>query len=225
MAKVSSVWQQVQVSARRLNLSVLQSGLATWALVLLTSAALLLWNWKLVLATGVGVTMMALVYVLQSWDWRLHWSDIRRFLSGPNRQLVLSVGTGAMATLTTYIAVSIWTDAQSRWLASGAILQGLATLAVLLLLVWEIINRHAQQDDEEISRLLSDLTETDPLKRLIAVRQLHRFVRRIPLNADQRQTLSDSFRMLLGRESEETVREAVFESLEVMETQSLGRGR
>ncbi len=188
------------------------------------SAALLVWNWKLVLATGVGVAVMVLVYLLQSWDWRLHWSDLRRFLSGPNRQLVLAVGTGSMATLTTYIAISIWTDAQSRWLASGAILQGLATLAVLLLLVWEVISRHQQQDDDELNRLLSDLTEADDLKRLIAVRQLIRFVRRTPLNLDQSQTLRDSFRLLLGRESEPTVREAVFESLEVIEIQHLGKG-
>jgi len=54
----------------------------------------------------------------------VRWSDIRRFLNGSNRQLTLAAVSGGIATLSTYMAASIWID-YSPWIAAGAILQGL----------------------------------------------------------------------------------------------------
>jgi len=52
---------------------------------------------------------MVLVYSMQEWDWQVRWSDIRRFLN-VNRQLTLAAVSGGIATLSTYMAASIWID-------------------------------------------------------------------------------------------------------------------
>ena len=86
---------------------------------------------------------MLLAYLMQEWDCQIYGSSLRRFFSGFNRQLTLAVGSGGIATLSTYMAVSIWVDSDSPWIAAGAILQGFGTLATLILLVWQIINTQA----------------------------------------------------------------------------------
>jgi len=87
---------------------------------------------------------MVLVYSMQEWDWQVRWSDIRRFLNGS--PVNLAAVSGGIATLSTYMAASIWIDSDSPWIAAGAILQGLGTLATLILLVWQIISWQASRE-------------------------------------------------------------------------------
>jgi hypothetical protein len=132
-------------------------------------------EWKLLLATGAGVLVMLMVYLMQEWDWQRYWSSLRRYFTGSNQQLTLAVGSGGIATLSTYMAVSIWIDSDSSWIATGAILQGFGTLATLILLVWQILSRQAGRNAVNRDQMLHDLTDGDPLKRLLAVRQLTRW--------------------------------------------------
>lgn len=178
--------------------------------------AMLMWNWKLLLATGVGVGIMVLVYSMQYWRFSLRWSDLQRWLNGPNRQLTLAVASGVIATLTTYMAATVWSDSDSAWLAAGSILQGLGTLLTIILLVWQIVNFYTQQQESKFDELLVKLTHTDPLERLIAVRQVSKLVTRDRIDSMQ-QTTMQCLQLLLLRETETVIREAVLDSLQALE--------
>jgi type II secretory pathway component PulF len=179
--------------------------------------AMLLWNWKLLLAIVVGVGIMVLVYSMQRWNWRSHWSKIRKLFNSPNRRLALSVTSGGIATFSTYMAAAIWVDSNSRWIAAGAILQALGTLLTIILLVWQIVSFYSIREEEQLDRLLLTLTEQDPLKRLIAVRRLTKFVNNSRIDSSVKQNIIECLRLLISREEEVMVREAAFESLQALD--------
>lgn len=180
--------------------------------------AMLLWNWKLLLALLAGVGVMLFVYSMQEWNWQQRWSEIQKFLNCPNRRLVLAVSSGGIATVSTYMAAAIWVDSQSHWIAAGAIVQGLATILILILLVWQIVNFYGNRQEDNFERLLVKLTEQDPLKRLIAIRQLTKAIARKKIDATAQQDVVRCLQLLLTQEEEAVVREAAFESLQALDT-------
>lgn len=195
-----------------------------WLLSLTVAVAMLFWNWKLLVATCVGVFVMLFVYWMQESDWQVPWSKIRSFLNNSNRQLTLAVGSGGIATLSTYMTASIWVDSDSHWIAAGATLQGLGTLTTLILLVWQIVSWQTSREEAQINDLLTDLTNVDPLKRLIAVRQLTRLVTRT--HDYNHTTVAEYLRLLLSKEPESIIQEAVFDSLQALDkVQPLSPGR
>ncbi|OUL18841.1 armadillo-type fold-containing protein [Nostoc sp. RF31YmG] len=183
--------------------------------------AMLLWNWKLLLALLIGVGVMLSVYSMQKWDWQQRWSKMQRFFNGPNRKLVLAVSTGGIATFTTYIAAAIWFDSNSPWIATGVIVQGLGTVLTLILLVCQIVNFYGTREEDHFDRLLNNLTESDPLKRLIAVRQLTKLIGRKRVDASVQQNVVQCLQLLLTREEEAVIREAAFESLQILDSSQI----
>ncbi|MBD2021996.1 hypothetical protein H6F43_17595 [Leptolyngbya sp. FACHB-36] len=188
-----------------------------WLLLTLGSVALLYWNGRLVLATGAGVAIMMLIYVMHDWKLDLPLANVRKFLSGWNQPVSLAIGGGGLAALTTYLAASVWLESDSHWVASGAILQGVGTLAVLLLLVWQQVSRQTERKQQNLQRAISDLTHEDALQRLIAVRQLITTVPDMRDNPLQRRTIVDCFRLLISREEDPIVREAVMDGLQMID--------
>jgi hypothetical protein len=193
------------------------SGPGGWLLVATGAVAMLYWNGRLVLATGMGVGVMLLVYLMQDWKTDLPWAEIRRFLERWNQPLLLSVGAGAFATLSTYMAASIWMDAESPWIATGGILQGLGTLVVLFLLIGQRLERQVSRPTAQLDQALSELSHDDPLRRLIAVRQLIHTVPDLKQNRNQQWEIADCFRLMLSREQEPIVREALMEGLQTLD--------
>jgi len=193
------------------------SGMGGWVLVTAGAAGLLYWNGRLVLATGAGVAVMMLIYLLHDWKLELPWAELRKFLDSCNQPFVLAVAGGGVATLTTYLAASIWMESESHWIASGAILQGAGTLAVLVLLIWQNLSRQANRDRVAYNQLLADLTHDDSLKRLIAVRQLAATVPDRNSDPVRRREVADYFRLMLNREAEPLIREAVLDGLHLIE--------
>ena len=189
-------------------------GALCWMLSLLAIVTLWIWNWQLFLATGIGISVMVLVYLAHDWNWQAPLFMLRQFLNGPHRQLILAVSSGCLATLTAYIAASVWTNSQSGWVAAGAILQGLVTIGILFLLLWNLLQHQVNSDRKLFTCLLADLTAVDPLKRLIAVRQLSHLAIDPACQPNDRVTITDSFRLLLERESEVVVQDAVWEGLQ-----------
>lgn len=187
-----------------------------WLLSLTIAVAMLFWNWKLLVATCVGVLVMVLVYWMQEWDWEVPWADIRSSLHNSNLQLTLAASSGGIATFTTYMTASIWVDSKSHWIATGAILQGLGTIATLILLIWQIVSWQKSREEAQMDDLLTDLTDPDPLKRLIAVRHLTRLVTRTR-DSVQHKTVAEYLRLLLSREQESVIQEAVFDSLQALD--------
>ena len=225
MAQASSWWQQIvkqlfgssslpEFKSRAFqSLSSQYSGaLGFWLLGLSVALAMLICNWKLLLATSIGLLVMWLVWKLQACNWQLYWATLRRIFGGANRQLTIAVGSGGLATLSTYTAVSIGVDTDSPWIATGAMLQGLGTLAILVLLVWQMIGRQVFPNQAKLDRILADLTAADPLKRLIAVRHLTRLMKKY--DEMQQQAIADYFRLMLNQEQESIIRAAVLDGLE-----------
>ncbi len=184
-------------------------------------ACLFLWNWKLVLATVAGVGLMLLVYLLQGWNWQVYWWSWRRFFTGSNRKLTIAVGSGGIAAFTTYLAASLWANSSNRWLATSNILQGFGTLITLVLLLWHVLTHQTRRDDIQFEDLTTDLTAKEPLKQLIAVRQLTQLVSNNRLSKGERDRLLEYFRLMLSQEQEPVIRNAILHSLQMWETQEL----
>ncbi|MBD2353168.1 armadillo-type fold-containing protein [Tolypothrix sp. FACHB-123] len=180
--------------------------------------AMLLWNWKLLLALLIGIGVMLSVYSMQKWDWQKRWSQMQGFVNAPNRQLILAVSSGGIATFTTYIAAAIWFDSNNPWIAAGVIFQGLGTLLTLMLLVSQIVNFYGIRQEDQCDRLLDNLTQPDSLKRLVAVRQLTKLVSRKRVDAGVKQNVIECLQLLLTQEEEAVIREAAFESLQTLDS-------
>lgn len=188
-----------------------------WLLAATTLSVLLAWNWQLVLATAAGIGSMALAYYLLEWDWQAWRTRWQHFFQGSQGKLSLAVGSGGLAALSTYIAAAIWSESENRWLAVGTILQGLATIATLLLLAWYAFSQGERQDEDKFERLLTGLTADGALDRLMAVRQLTSFANKTPRPAVYQVQLQEYFRLMLAKEVEPAVCEALLDSLQSWE--------
>lgn len=204
-----------------------------WLFGLAGIAALWIWNGKLLMATSTGVLVMLAVYSLQARKWQRLRSKLSHVFSGSNRHITLAVSTGSFATLSTYIAVSLWMESENHWMATAAILQGLGTMATLSLLVWHVFSRQSSRDERTFDNLVADLTHADSLKRLIAVRQLTRLLAgdssgvAIASRSDssQQRAALDYFRLMLSRETEPLVRDALLDGLQALDApKQLGSG-
>ncbi|WP_293347028.1 MULTISPECIES: hypothetical protein [unclassified Microcoleus] len=181
------------------------------------------WNSQLLLSTGLGIAAMMLVYRGQSGEWQLLRSKAEQFWEGPNRRLVLAVGAGGIATLGAYMSLAIWEDSESHWMALSLILQNFGTIAIAGLLLRQALSLGSSKDEDEaaLDRILGDLTDADPVKRLIAVRQMTDLVDRGGFNRvtsvkswGARARAAECFRLMLSREPEAIVRNALLEGLQ-----------
>ncbi|MDJ0555924.1 MAG: hypothetical protein QNJ68_16080 [Microcoleaceae cyanobacterium MO_207.B10] len=214
-----------------------------WLLVIAIVGAWACLNNKLLLSTSLGILVMVLVYRMQEWDWQVFSREFYRFWAGWNRKFSLAVGCGGLATLTAYTTVSIWVDSQQPLIASGLILQNLGIFAVIGLLVWQMISQRTDRQQTQLEKCLTDLTDADPIKRLIAVRQITRSLNHYKLNkidsiANQnflpssskarmitpvkgsfvtQSQIVDCFHLMLSRESEPIIRNAVLDGLQVLD--------
>jgi hypothetical protein len=229
MAKASFSWQQLinqsphwwllefkTGSQKQRNFQVFSGpgGILSFLTVIV---AMLLWNWKLLLALVAGVGVMLLVYSMQKWDWQRHLSEIWQLLNSPNSRLALAVGSGGMATLSTYMAAAIWVESDNSWIAAGAIFQGFATLLILVLLMWQILSFYGHKEQNNLEQLLVNLTATDPLKRLIAIRRLTKIIASEKVDSQVQQEVVQCLQLLLTQEAETIVRDAALDSLQVWE--------
>jgi hypothetical protein len=167
---------------------------------------MLLWNWKIVLATSIGIAIMIVIHTLQTSDLAAYWHLARGFLSGSNRKLAIAVLGGGLASLTTYLAACIWSDLENRWVATGSILQGLGTLVIMGLLSWHILLQNNRSDEIKVEKYLEDLAHPDPLKRLIALRFLAKC-------QNLNYPLIDYYRLMLTQETQPIVKEALLDIL------------
>ncbi|MBE9188477.1 hypothetical protein IQ270_28550 [Microcoleus sp. LEGE 07076] len=206
-----------------------------WVALVTLGAVWGLWNSQLLFSTGVGIAAMILVYRGKSREWQLLRSLVEQFWESPNRRFVLAVGSGGIATLGAYMSLAIWADSESHWMAVSAILQNLGTIAIAGLLLQQALSWGVSKDEAALDRILADLTDADPVKRLIAVRQMTDLVNNsgfgrrssvksllakpAPRGTWPRKTIAltraaECFRLMLSREPEALVRNAILEGLQ-----------
>lgn len=233
MAKASSRWQQlthvVQASLAELQLGA-ESPLSLerfskangWVLLLPLALLLLFLHWKLLLAILLGAFTMAVVYLWQEQSWQPQWTQLLKRISTANQRVLIAIGSGSLATLSSYLAIAIWSETNSPWVATGALLQGLGTLITMLLVVFHVLQPTSNDAASSFEQILTDLTHPDRVKRLIAVRQLQRLATVSTLDPLQQKTAVDCLRLLASREREPILRAAIFDSLQAVDqTQQL----
>jgi hypothetical protein len=196
---------------------------ARWALIGAGATCLLAWNGRLVVSTGAGLGMLWLAYTIKDSHWRAAIADLVNALEGLNQRLLLSVLSGMGATFGTYVALSIWLDTQNHWLATGMIVQGTATMGALGLLLWQNWGRWQlgakPQPVFDLAQCLGDLTQADPLKRLIAIRQINAQIPHLP---HEQAHIAEYFRILLSRETDAVICEALLAGMQLLsQSQSL----
>lgn len=165
---------------------------------------MLLWNWPIVIATTLGVGIMTMVYFLQSYA--IPWQIFQQLIQGPNKKLIIASTSGGFAALTTYISTLIWTSSKNPWLAAGTIMQGLGTITLISLVSWLIFSRKDNVHNNKSDDYIEDLTNSDPLKRLIAVHYLAK-------HSHTQYPLKQYYRLMLARENNPTVKSALLEKL------------
>jgi len=173
-----------------------------YSLAVLFSTYMLLWNWQIVLATTAGVGIMVTMYVLQTSP--AAWKIWQNCLSGLNRKLVISVVSGGIAAIATFCVTLLWSDSEKHWLALVGILQGLGTLLVIFLLGWQIWDKDSKRN--VFDSYLTDLTHSDPLRRIIAIRNLATL-------HDSRHPIQEYYRIMLTRENDTIVKKTLLEVL------------
>lgn len=193
----------------------------TRSLLILSIIIFWCWNWKLLLAIVVGIGLMLSVYLAQSSYWRRYWSIFKRLFTGYNRRLTLAVSSGSLGAFITYMTASIWADTENRWLATGSILQGLGTLTTLFLLGWHLWGKQSHQQETKFNELSEDLAAPDPLKRLMAVRQLTTLVLSNKLPAKYYGWLIEYYHLMLSQSQEKLVREALLDALQALDVNFL----
>lgn len=195
-----------------------------WLLVTGGAIGLLFWNGRLVIATGAGVAVMLLVYLMQDGVWKSPRSEVQKFLQGWNQSFLLAAVSGCATTFGIYLAASLWAEVGSPWIATGMLLQQMTTIAALGLLVWQMANRQESRPTTRFNQILDDLTHCDPLKRLIAVRRMTEAIEQH--NRAQKRQISDYLRVMLSREENSIVRDALLEGLQTLDvTRSLAASK
>lgn len=184
---------------------------------------MLLWHWKLFLATGSGISVMALVYLMQEGTWQHYWQEWSQMWRGANRQLAVAAGSGAIASISCYLAIAIYLNSADPWEATGKLIQGGSTVGIFFLLLWQMLHTRNSPNsnldrESKYQRALNHLVAPEPLKRLIALQQIATLALNQELSALQHSQGADCIRLLLSLEAEPAVREAGLTALQALDT-------
>ncbi len=178
---------------------------------------MLAWDPKLVTATFMGMGLMGVVYWGQTAKWQSRWLYFYEFSQSFQGKLAIAVISGGLGTIGSYIALYIWSHAQNRWLATGLILQAIGTFLTLGLLSWQLFDKPRKKQEHQYHEWVSQLTDSNDLKRLIAVENFSHLLEQQRLNPTQIQQLFGYFRLMLKQENNAMVRQAMLRCFQRLE--------
>ena len=225
MSKARSSWQQIFSTLILLLKDKKLRKIRGWALCSLVFALMWWFNWKLFLATLVGMGLMSWSYLLKNSYWQRYCQQWQSWLTGSNSQLILAVVSGATGAFCTYLAASVWTDTENQWLATGAILQVMTSLLILALLLWSWWHPKNHAIEAKLDQLLADLSHSDSLKRLVAIRQLTRLLVSNRLSAEHYWQSIEYYRLMLSQPQVPVVKNALLDSLDILGEEQLLRAK
>lgn len=180
------------------------------------------WNSRLLFSTCGGVGAVALIYRLPQLNWQLYGLTIRQRLARANPRWSKAIAGGVATTLLLYGMASVWATAETPWMGISTMVQDFGAIAIVGLLIGHFLERRRQQLETSRQVWLRELTAEDPLKRLIAVRELTADADRNASRFRQRSRshLKDYLRLMLDRESDSCVRAAIVEGLQQLEPEA-----
>jgi hypothetical protein len=196
------------------------------ALASVGTLLLLAWNAQLVVSTGAGIGTMLLMYLVQDEEWRDRRlpkvsEQVQSQMESWNRPFVWSAIAGGSAAFLSYLALAAWFETDAHWLATGILLQGLMMAGMLGLGIRQALGLNGQTNGRSfdpgektvaIGEWVQMLSHPDATARLLAVRELTA----IGLSGSlvQKKQVLEYFQLFLGQESEEMVKDAVWEGFE-----------
>jgi hypothetical protein len=204
-----------QSSRRSLErLDHIHNGTSVGTVICVGAIALFTWNWQLFMALVVGAAAALLAYrglPMATW--------VRSILKSP----VASAGLlGLFSVIVSYGTLLVWQDTGRFGIALAVLLQALCTLLALGLLAGQLLKPSRSAPAETYDRWVTQLTSSEPLQRLIAVRRLSQME---GLTTAQQQHLSEYFQLLLAQETYPQVRDAVVAALKQLDTLAASRGK
>jgi hypothetical protein len=179
-----------------------------------------LWNWRLLLTGGLGLGTLVYLYRLPRHAQQQLWAQVldlsqtanqllQQSLRAPrNSPLLLAIGGASVVALTTYLLTGQETGGSAAVMLT---LQGWVILGLGGLLLGQRLQQQTAVQEQRVDEWLVNLTHHEPLQRLIAVRQLQRLRRLGQLDASQRQLLTEAFCLLLAKERQIIIRNALFD--------------
>ena len=177
---------------------------------------MLAWDPKLVAATLTGMGLMGVVCWVQTDKFQSYWLYCYDFSQTFQGKLAIAVISGGFGAIGSYIALDIWSNAQNRWLATGLILQGLGTFVTLGLLSWQLFNIPRKKQENQYQEWVSQLTDVNVLKRLIAVENLFNLIEKKQLTPIQAKQIRGYFRLMLNQETEVIVSQVVLQCCQLL---------
>ena len=174
---------------------------------------MLAWDWKLICATLIGINLMIFIQKAQNKNFQnivLNWY---KFFNSPKGKLTLAAIGGCLGILGSYITLSMLSSIKNRWLASELIFQNIGICTILAILFLQLFGLSEKKQNTEYKRLVSQLTETNPLKRLIAVQNISYLLKRKQLTTSQEEEILEYFGIILNQEEEIIIRQNILKSL------------
>ncbi|MGK7953934.1 MAG: hypothetical protein AB4063_01490 [Crocosphaera sp.] len=210
-------WSQLKYSVSYLLKHKRPRKMGLWLSGSMGATLMLAWDPKLVVATLVGMGLMGAVYWGQTAKWQSRWRYVYEFSQSFQGKLAIAVISGGLGTIGSYIALYIWSHAQNRWLATGLILQGLGTFLTLGLLSWQLFDKPRTKQENQYQEWVSQLTDSNELKRLIAVENLVHLLEEKRLNSTQIKQLFGYFRLMLKQENNTMICQAMLRCFQRLE--------
>ena len=184
-----------------------------WWVFFILASILGSFDLKLFVATSGGVGAMALAYWARQANWQQYRAQLRELGAGANGRIAIAAGSGIVGTIATYAAASVWASAENPWSATVSIAQGAATIAILALLVAQLARPSERDREDALEALWDRLSHPHPVRRLAAVRRLGSLIARRCLSPTRHRLAIESLQLMVPRESETIVREAILEIL------------
>ena len=208
-------WTRLKRNIIRFLTQKQQRKMVIWLLGSTGTTLMLGWNWQLVCATLTGISFMRLIHSVQTGYWQPRWLYWRKFFESSQGKLAIAVSGGGFAVISSYIALVVWSNAENRWLATGLILQGFGTFLILGLLTWQLLDKPRKKQANQYQEWISQLTESNPLKRLIAVQSLSNLLAKKQLTTTENKQLLGYFYVMLNQETDIVIRQALLEGCQI----------
>jgi len=134
-------------------------------------------------------------------------------LNSPKGKLALAVVSGCFGIMGSYITLSALPNIGNYWLASELIFQDLGIFIILIILVPQLFDLLEKKQNIQYKELISQLSELNPLKRLIAVQDVSQLLEKKQLNINQEKEVLEYFKFMLNQEQEIVIRQNILKNL------------
>jgi hypothetical protein len=183
-----------------------------------TIVAIVLWRWNgaLVLALLMASSGSFVFHRILHSPKQSSGHNLRQWLRHAQAPLILSFASGIALLIFSYIALGIVQDLHSPWLALMLFTQEMGILAVLGLAIRSLSMQESSGSVLSFDRSLAGMLHRDPLRRLMAVRQLAKLAIQDKLNSQERSQADEYLQLLARQESDPFVNRAIQEGLAIL---------